>query len=151
MKRYFGSLLLRRMRGGIILQKREYQIVASMVAELPDHLRGLVERQFNECNLAQREVGGRTLNFYKMSVFSSKPQQLQTALYGSAKEAALVGVSVYIPGDAGTLQATLNAIAGRAFSVSFSRPLPEIRDGESLQITTVTHTWQSIFPASSDA
>jgi len=151
MKRYFGSLLLRLIHGGVLLQKGEYQIVASMVAELPDHLRGPVESQFHECNLAQREVDGRTLNFYKMSFFSTKPQQLRAALYGKTEEAALLRVSVSIPGDAETLQATLNAVAGRAFCVSFSRPLPEISDGQSLKITKATHAWQSSFPASSRA
>ena len=53
-----------------MLRKDEHQIIASMVAELPDHLRGPVERQFDACNLAQRAVDGRTLNFYKMSRFS---------------------------------------------------------------------------------
>ena len=150
MKRFFGSLLLRVMRGGVILRKGEHQIVASMVAELPDHLRSHVERQFDACNLAQRAVDGRTLNFYKMSLFSTKPQQLQTVLSGRAEEAVLMRVSVSIPGDAETLQVTLNAVAGRAFNVSFSRPLTEIRDGQSLKITAVTHAWRSSFPATSD-
>ena len=147
MKRYFGSLLLRLIHGGVILRKGEHQMVASMVAELPDHLRGAVERQFDACNLAQRAVDGRTLNFYKMSFFFTKPQQLQTVLYGKNEDAALIRVSVSIPGDAETIQVTLNAVAGKAFCVSFSRPLPEIRDGQSLKITTVTHAWQSSFPA----
>ena len=130
-----------------MLRKGEHQIVASMVAELPDHLRGPVERQFDACNLAQRAVDGRTLNFYKMSFFFTKPQQLQTVLYGRTQDAALMRVSVSIPGDAETLQVTLNAVVGKAFCVSFSRPLPEIRDGQSLKITTVTHAWRSNFPA----
>ena len=106
---------------------------------MPDHLRGYVESQFNEYNLAQREVDGRTLNFYKMSLFSTKPHQLQTVLHGKRTEAPLMRVSVSIPGDAETLQATLNAVAGRAFCVSFSRPVPETRDGQALEITKVTH------------
>lgn len=149
MKRYFGSLLLRRIHGGVVLQKGEYQIVASMVAELPDHLRGPVESQLNECNLAQRDVGGRTLNFYKMGFFAAKPKPLQTVLDGKAEHACLVRVSVCTPGDGEALEAELNVVAGSAFCVSFSRPIPQAVDGQSLKITTVVQAWQSSLPSSS--
>ena len=132
-----------------MLQKGEYQIVASMVAELPDHLRGPVESQFNECNFAQREVGGRTLNFYKMGFFTAKPKALQTVLDGKAEHACLVRVSVCTPGDGEALEAELNVVAGSAFCVSFSRPIPETVDGQSLKITKVTQAWQSSLPSSS--
>ena len=134
-----------------MLRKGEHQIVSSMVAELPDHLRDTVDSQFDEYNLAQREVDGRTLNFYKMSLFSAKPHQPRAVLHGNKREAPLMRVSVFTPGEAEPLHATLNAVAGRAFCVSFSRPVPEAHDGQALKITKVTHAWQSEFPARSDA
>ena len=146
MKRYFGSLLLRVVRSGVVLRKNEHQIVASMVAELPDHLRGTVESQFNEYNLVQREADGRTLNFYKMGFMSAKPRQPQNALHGTKAAAPLMRVSVSTPGDTEPLHATLNAVNGRVFCVSFSKVVPESNLGQAISITKVTHAWHSNFP-----
>jgi hypothetical protein len=148
-KRYFGSLLLRLIRGGVLLRQGEHQILSSMVAELPDHLRSSVENQFAEYNLVQREVDGRALNFYKMSLFSAKPLQVRAALHGKRQD--LIRVSASAPGEAEPIHATLKVVAGRAFCASFNRPAPELSDGRPLMITKVTHAWQSEFPARSDA
>ena len=133
-----------------MLRKGEHQIVSSLVSELPDHLRTTVESQFSEYNLAQREVDGRTLNFYKMSLFSARPLQPRALLHGERAETPLIRVSVATPGESEPLHATLNAVAGRAFCASFSRPVPEVLDGQALKITKVTHAWQSNFPARSE-
>ena len=151
MKRFFGSLLLRLIRGGVLLRKGEHQIVAAMVAELPDHLRNSIESQFNEYNLVQREADERALNFYKMGLFSARPLQTKTILDGSSNDAPLIRVSVSIPGQADPLHATLNAVAGRAYSASFSRPVPTSSDEREPKITKVTHAWRANFPALGDA
>ena len=120
-----------------MLRKGEYQIISSMVAELPDHLRSTVESQFSEYNLAQREVDGRALNFYKMSLLSTKPTPPQAMLH-SNKEAPLIRVSASTPGEAEPLHATLRAVAGRAFCASFSRPVTEAPDGQQLKDVIAT-------------
>jgi len=150
-KRYFGSLLLRLLRGGVVLRKGEHQIVSAMLAELPDHLRETVESQFNEYNLVQREADGRELNFYKMGLLSGRPLQPRALLHGNSENAPLIRVSVSTSGAVEPLYGTLSVAAGRAFCASFSRPVPEVRREEALKITKVTHAWQSNFPARSDA
>ena len=150
MKRYFGSLLLRLIRGGVVLSNGEHLIVSSMVGELPDHLRSTVESQFSEYNVAQREADGRALNFYKMNLLSAEPLPLQVMLQ-SDKEASLIRVSVSTSGEAEPLHATLNAVAGRVFCASFSRPVPETQEESQLKIIKVTHAWRSEFAARNDA
>jgi hypothetical protein len=151
MKRFFGSLLLRLLRGGVVLRKGEHQIVSSLVAELPDHLRSTVESQFNEYNIVQREADGRALNFYKMSFLSATPLQTRALLRGSSDSAPLIRVSVSTPGQPEPLHATLNAVAGRAFCAAFSRPVPEINDDRAPKIPKVTHAWRANFQPRSEA
>ncbi len=151
MKRFFGSLLLRLIRGGVVLRKGEHQVISAMVAELPDHLRDTVESQFNEYNLVQRETDGRALNFYKISLVNAQPLQTQAVLHGNNHDAPLISVAVSLPGQAEPLYATLNAVNGRAFCVSFSRPVPEASDERVPKITRVTHAWRANFPTRGDA
>jgi hypothetical protein len=151
MKRFFGSLLLRLLRGGVVLRKAEHQIVSSLVAELPEHLRSTVESQFNEYNIVQREADGRALNFYKMSVLSATPLHTRAVLHGNTDSAPLIRVSVSTPGQAEPLHATLNAVAGRAFCVAFSRPVPEASEESAPKVTKVTHAWRANFPSHGEA
>lgn len=134
-----------------MLRKGEHQIVSAMVAELPDHLRNTVESQFNEYNIVQRETDGRALNFYKMGFLSAKPRQTRAVLHGNGDEATLIRVSVSTPGQTEPLHATLNAVAGRAFCASFSRPVPEAGDERAPKITKVTHASWTNFPTRGDA
>jgi hypothetical protein len=150
-KRFFGSLLLRLIRGGVLLRKGEHQIVSAMVAELPDHLRNTVECQFNEYNIVQRETDGRALNFYKMGLVSAKPLKTQAMLQGNSDNAPLIRVSVFTPGEVEPLHAALTAVAGRVFCASFSRPVPEAADERAPKVTQVIHAWRATFPARGDA
>ncbi|MEP7282387.1 MAG: hypothetical protein ABI696_10450 [Rubrivivax sp.] len=147
MKRYFGSFLLRRLRGGVVLRREEHQVVSSMIAELPDHLRATVESQFNQSNLVQRESDGRALNFYRMGLFRTKPLSPRTRLPGGAGDSPLIRVSVSVPGEEHPLRATLSAVAGKAFCASFSRPLPDTDSERPLRITEVVPAWMASFPA----
>ena len=145
MKRFFGSPLLRLIRGGVVLHRAEYQIISVMVAELPEHVQRVVVRQFNEYTVVQREADGRALNFYKMGYFSSKPVQTSATLQGKAGEADLISVSALTPGQSEALHATLNVIGGRVFQVSFSRPVFDLKDGQALKMTKFTHAWHKNF------
>ena len=146
MKRFFGSPLLRLVREGVVLRRGEYQIISAMVAELPEHLRSIVVRQFSEYNLVRREADGRALNFYKMGIFSAKPLQTQAALHGKDGAAQLINALALTPGQAEPLHATLNVIGGRVFCVSLSRPVPDSTDGQAIKMTNFTHGWQENFP-----
>ena len=129
-----------------MLHRAEYQIISAMVAELPEHIQRVVVRQFDEYTVVQPEAGGRTLNFYKMGYFSSKPVQTSATLQGTVGEADLISASALTPGQSEPLHATLNVIGGRVFRVSFSRPVLDVQDGQALKMTKFTHAWHESFP-----
>lgn len=65
MKLEFGSMLSRWLWNGIRLLPIEQVILTNLVDALPEHLRLVLLEQINACNLVQREVDGRELNFYR--------------------------------------------------------------------------------------
>ncbi len=149
MKRSYGSWLLRALRGGAVLTAGEQALLATLVAELPAHLRNVVEAQFDEYNLVQREVDGRALNFYKVSFFSFAPQPVSQVLESKRNEAPLVRLAVQT-GEPEPLHATLTAVNGRVFCASFSKRVPRSL-GHEFKVSKVVHAWKSNFAASSAA
>jgi hypothetical protein len=150
-KRFFGSKLLRLVRGGVVLSSGEHAIASAMLHELPEHLRAPVESQFQEYNLVQRESDGRALNFYRMSVLSAKPRQVSQSFESVSVEAPLLRVAVKIGTKPETIHATLTAVGGRAFCFAFNRPVPSNLDPDEVCITHVSHAWRSNFPVRRDA
>ncbi|WP_425260350.1 hypothetical protein ACPOLB_05710 [Rubrivivax sp. RP6-9] len=146
MKRTYGTPLLRLVRGGTTLSEGEFALLRSMVEELPDQLRSVVESQFDEYNLVQREQDRRALNFYAMSLFSKRPRPVTQSIKSKRQEVPLIRVSALVDGDPDPLYAALTAVNGRAFCVSFSRPVPEVQSEHELTVTHVSQAWKSSFP-----
>ena len=143
MKRHFGSWASRLMRGGTTLDDGDHHVLSLLVSELPTNLREKVERQFDSYDLVQREIDKRALNFYPCR--TGAPPAAATLLRSKSEVAPLVRLSVQVAGQSEVLNAVLNAVAGRAFSVSFNRPVPSNVDTADLSVVKVTRAWLSNF------
>ena len=150
MKRTFGNWITRILRGGHTLTDAEHRLLCLLVEELPPHLRDTVERQFESYNLAQREMDRRALNFYRVRLGRSGVLPVAPRLTSKLDVAPLVRVTASVAGEAEPLHAVLTAVSGRAFSVSFSRAVPERVKPESLSVDKVTHAWKSNFVGEQD-
>lgn len=149
MKRTFGTWATRILRGGCTLTDGEFHIVASLVSELPPSLRDIVEKQFAAYNLAQREVDRRALNFYRVALGRSGVLPVSPLLRSKLEVAPLVRISFNVQGEAEPLHAVLTAVHGRAFSVSFSRPVATGRVPNDFSMEKSTQAWRSNFDGDS--
>lgn len=145
MKRTFGNWITRFLRGGHTLTDAEHRLLCLLVGELPPHLRDTVERQFDSYNLAQREIDRRALNFYRVRLGRSGVLPVTPRLTSKLDVAPLVRVTASVAGEVEPLHAVLTAVSGRAFSVSFSRAMPERVKPEALSVDNVTQAWKSNF------
>jgi len=143
MKRHFGSWASRLIRGGTTLNDGEHHVLTLLVSELPPHLREKVERQFESYDLVQREIDKRTLNFYPRR--RGVPPSAEMLLKSKAEVAPLVRIRVNVAGQSEALNAVLTAVNGRAFSVSFNRPVPKSVSAVDLSVGKVTQAWLSNF------
>jgi len=145
-KRHFGSWATRSLLGsGVTLSDGEHHVLSLLVAELPPHLRGKVERQFESYNLVQREVDQRTLNFYRSKPWGSGLLPVSPLLHSKLEVAPLVRLSLKVADQPTHLHAVLTSVGGRAFSVSFSRPVARDSKPAEYSIAKVTQAWQSNF------
>lgn len=122
-KRDFGTWITRLMRGGCRLTDGEHLVLTQLVEHVDPSIKSVVDAQFEEYNLVQREVDGRALNFYKI-VRGKKGLSDALLLFMDRDEATLVRISLDIPGTSEVLHATLTAVNGRVFCASFSQPVP---------------------------
>jgi hypothetical protein len=147
----FGSWLTRLLRGGTTLTGAEHRLLCVLVDALPPPLRGIVERQFESYNLVQREIDRRALNFYRVQRGKSGVLPVAPLLRSKLEVAPLVRITATIAGENDPLHAVLTAVNGRAFSVSFSRAIPEHIEAQALSVEDVTQAWKSNFSADQDA
>ncbi len=122
MKRDFGTWMTRLLRGGHRLTDGEYFVLNQLVEHLDASIRPLVEAQFDEYNLVQRETDGRALNFYK--IIGGKAVDASRVLAMDSEEATPVRISLDIPGQSELLHATLTVVGGRVSCAAFSRSVP---------------------------
>jgi hypothetical protein len=141
MKRDFGSALRRLLRGGHRLNAAEFRVLETLVQALPPHLGPIVDAQFDAYDLVQREVDGRALNFYRTGRSSPAPPMLP----GPAVDAPLLKARFASP-DGKPLHAVLAASGGRAFCITFDRPLPNAWRPGDLVAEDVRPSWRSPFP-----
>ena len=142
-KRTFGNWITRLLRGGHTLTDAEHRLLCLLIGELPPHLREAVERQFQSYNLAQREIDGRALNFYRVRLGRSGVLPVTPRLTSKLDVAPLVRIRATVVGEVEPLHAVLTAVSGRAFSVSFSRAVSERVKPEALSVDKVTQAWKS--------
>ena len=141
MKRDFSNLITRLIGGGVRLTDAEYFLLRTLVEHLDPEIRGVVESQFEQYNLVQREVDGRALNFYrKVRGRLAEPSQI---LEMKGEKAPLIKISVSAPGDRRPLHAVLTAVGGRAFCVTFDRAPPKPRLAADVSVTSSTQSWRS--------
>jgi hypothetical protein len=143
----FGNALTRALRGGVRLTALEAALLRRLVGALPDRLRTPVEQQFARYNLAQREVDGRAVNFYRTSLLG-RPTVLGVPLLAMRKvEAPLARLSFTTGQDPVLHHAVLTAVSGRAFCLSFDADLRPLGEAGSPNVRDVVEAWRSDFPA----
>ena len=139
-KRQFGGLIPRLLRGGTTLSDAEYAVICFLVDALPPDLRSIVSIQLNAYNLVQRESDGRALNFYRFKNGSPSFVDDLPQLQMKTEESPLVRAKLSFEGEKEPLHAVLTAVRGRVFCVSFSRPP---RATPSVRVRDTEQSWQS--------
>lgn len=140
-KRQFGGLITRLLRGGTSLSDAEYAVMCSLVDALPPDLRSIVTTQFNSYNLVQRESDGRALNFYRFKNGSPSLTDDLPQLQMKTEESPLLRAQLSLEGEKEPLHAVLAAVRGRVFCISFSRPPGG--GARSVRILDTEHSWRS--------
>lgn len=138
MKRAFGTFLSRLLNGGIQLTDSEHHVLCLLVQALPDGFRHVVELQFDQYDLVQREIDGRTLNFYCKSAAAKLP-----LLALRAEQCPLVRIVVQTQGEPKAVHAVLTAVNGRAFCVSLSERIDQAGHLAEAKVTEVVQSWRS--------
>lgn len=146
MKRHFGTFWTRSFLGaGINLSGVEHQLIEELIAALPEWLRTTVEAQFESYNLAQREVDGRELNFYRKIGGRANCMEGQPLLNMQGDEAPLMRITVELGDKPEIIHATLKAVRGRAFCVGFNRRVDGYPDGTKVAVIGSKDAWRSNF------
>ncbi len=143
MKRDFGDWMTRLLRGGVRLSAAEHHVLVELVTRLEPDIRAVVESQFAEYNLVQRESGGRALNFYIFRPGSNQPAPVSTQLAMEVEEAPLIRLSFTLAGSPTEHHAVLTAVRGRAFCVTFSSPMPQQGSVHGISVMSTSQSWRS--------
>jgi hypothetical protein len=136
----FGTWLSRFLRGGVLLSSAEQWLLAEMLEALPVQLSDLARRQLASFNLAQREIDGRSINFYLPRRGVPDLQLLPT----TEIECPLVRITVRHIASGEIVHATLNAVNGRVFCMSFSRAVAGLGDG-GFEVLDTAESWRAFF------
>ncbi len=149
MKRQFGSLLSRLIGRSTSLSNLEHQIVESLVDQLPPELQSIAVQQFNAYGLVEREVDGRTLNFY-FATGSQRPLDHGVPAFEQRlAEAKLIRVEFSIGAGTAPIHAVLTAVGGRAFCVTFSRRPSREEHTQQARIVSSVPAWKGSLGGSS--
>jgi hypothetical protein len=146
-KRNFGNLVTRVLRGGTRLTDAEHFLLSAMVERLDPEVRGVVESHFEQYNLAQREIDGRALNFYRVAPGRRVPQKVSDPLDMTVEEAPLIKIAVSAPSERKPLHAVLTAVNGQVFCVTFDRAPPKPHFEPNVSVVSYTQTWRSVIRA----
>jgi hypothetical protein len=145
MKRHFGTLFTRFLWGGTTLTKTEHAMLVELVKQLPIALQKTVNSQFQAYNLVQREINGRTLNFYRKLHGKSNNMDGLPLLEMKKDEAPLIGLTVRFQHNGQVLHVTLTAVHGRVFSINFDCRPPRVSTGLLFTVEKVRPSWKSDF------
>ena len=146
MKRRFGSIFTRSFVGsGTTLTDVEHSLTEELISRLPDSLKRIVESQIDVYNLVQREIDGRALNFYRVGLGRSLRMARIPVLEMDSEESPLIRISALVEGDPKPINATLTAVNGRVFCVSFGRRVDRYSNGTRVEVTGVKKAWRSNF------
>jgi hypothetical protein len=135
--------LLRRLFGrGTDFTQLEGALLKEMVAALPDTLRIPVQAQIDACNLIQREIDGRALNFYR-TVRGKPNREGLPVLPIKPGEVVLLKAAFRVPGHDTLFHATLNAVNGQFFCLSLSHDLALYGKETAIVVQNTTPSWRS--------
>lgn len=143
-KRDFGTTLGRLVNGGIKLTCAEHSLLCALVAALPPELRSIVERQFQQYNLAQREPDQRALNFYVKSSGLLGKNDFPLIKHKGV-EAPLVRVNASFAPSAPDIHAVLTCVNGRAFQVTLDRRITVEEHLQHAKVLSTVEAWRSNF------
>jgi hypothetical protein len=138
----FGNLFTRLIWGGVRLLPLERAVLSLLVKSLPEQLREIVVTQLQACNLVQREVDGRALNFYRM-VRGRASRAGVPDLPVKPGEVLLLKMAFRLPDDDRLLHATMTAIDRQFFCASFSQDLRPLGESTRIIVQGVTNSWRS--------
>jgi hypothetical protein len=151
-KRRFGTVWSRLIRGGVLLTDFERWVLGALISELHPDLRQIVEAQFQTYALVQREFDGRALNFYPRN---SELRRLRKGIWSLSapalpmkrEVAPLMKLKIRVHNPAAELHAVLRAVNGRVFSISFSEDVRPLANASGFEVKEITDAWRSNFSA----
>lgn len=138
----FGSWIGRVVHGGVSLSPAEQWSLQQLLGNLPAHLKPIVDRQIASYNLAQREWDGRAINFYRIPAMQAGVPLLDMP---PQVDWPLVRITASVAKSPELVHATLSAVGGRVFSMSFNRPVNGL-PASDMRLTKVKEAWRSNFP-----
>ena len=121
-----------------------------LVEVLPSQLRVPVEAQVSAYNLVQREVDGRALNFYRKKRFKVVRGDLPR-LPVQPGVVKLCAVTLSSPSVSTPIHATMHAVDGYFFCLSFSQDLRPFSGVRDLVVAKVSQSWRSNLLAAGEA
>jgi len=136
-------VLTRLLWGGTTLRMAESRLLDIAVAELPPPIRTTVEAQLAAYNLAQREVGGRSINFYSKAISNARRTTTMPQLPTRQTEAPLVRIKVSFDNASEPVHAVLTAVHGRVFCLTLSRAITPKDDASSATLLDTVASWRS--------
>lgn len=142
MKLEFGNLFTRLIWGGVRLLPLEQAVLTKLVESLPEQIREIVTTQLEACNLVQREVDGRALNFYRM-VRGRVTREGVPNLPVKPGEVLLLKIAFNLHNHEQLLHATMTAIDRQFFCVNFSQDLRPLGKYTRVVVQNITNSWRS--------
>lgn len=141
MKITFGNPITRLLWGGAVLTVLEVEILKALVDALPPKLRTPTIAQLEACNLVQREIDGRALNFYRRRLGGVSREGLPD-LPVRAGEVLLQRMTIRIPGVTEPIYTTMTAIDRQFFCVGLSHDLRQFKES-LIDAKELNQSWRS--------
>ena len=138
----FGNLFTRLFWGGVKLLPLEQAVLSQLVELFPEQFREILETQLEACNLVQREVDGRALNFYRM-VRGRVTREGVPNLPVRSGEVLLLKMTFNLHDRPELIYATMTAIDRQFFCINLSQDLRPIGNYTKIVAQDVTNSWRS--------
>lgn len=138
----FGNLITRLLWGGVRLLPLEGTVLSQLVESLPEQLRQTVVTQLQACNLVQREVDGRALNFYRL-VAGRATRSGVPDLPVKSGEVLLLKMAFSLHDQPQLLHATMTAVDRQFFCINFSQDLRPMGNTSRILVQGITNSWRS--------
>jgi hypothetical protein len=141
-KSAFGNVITRFLWGGISLSNIEIIVLRRLVDALPPILRSPLLVQIDSCNLVQREIDGRALNFYRKADNRVTRDGIPD-LPIRPGEIVLIKMAFSVPGQNETFHVTMTAVDRQFFCLNFSNDIRPFALTGDIEIKAITESWRS--------